>query len=390
MNGPPLPSWCDADLVRAAREGQSRAFAALIERYRQVVLGTVWAALQDFDDAEDATQETFTLAYRHLGDLKDAAKFSSWVSSISANVVRKWLGKRALDRRRFVRLDDVPHSLHEPAGCEARPLPCGAESLREAFGALSPEDRTVTTLFYLVGLDQQEIAELLNIPVGTVKSRLHRSRSRLKRRVLRMAKETFQANASREDYGRAVIEGMRGVIHWKKLLEKEGLAGWRSGNPLRSEGSRLAEVWSRSGEAIIGEDMDGCGERLIVGDASWKDYEFSVLVTPLSGGNAQVQFRLSEDGKRYYMFDMLLGLQAIAVSMASGDGALRKLSVVNAPLELGREYDVLIAARDASLTTYLDGQLVNQVTDMSYHSGPVVLSVWQSKTAFRDPRIRLL
>ncbi len=58
--------------------------------------------------------------------------------------------------------------------------------------------------------------------------------------------------------------------------------------------------------------------------------------------------------------------------------------------ELGREYHVLIAARGASLTTYIDGRLVNQLTDTTLTHGPVALNVWESQTAYRDPRVRLL
>ena len=60
------------------------------------------------------------------------------------------------------------------------------------------------------------------------------------------------------------------------------------------------------------------------------------------------------------------------------------------PIEHGQEYDVQIAARGASLTSYIDGKLVNQVTDFSYQSGPIALNVWESKTAFRDLRFRHL
>ena len=136
----------------------------------------------------------------------------------------------------------------------------------------------------------------------------------------------------------------------------------------------------------------GAGGRLRIGEASWADYELSVLITPVAGGNAQVMFRLSPDGKQYYLFDMLLGWQAVAISkgdLRSGV-RVRKLSVVNFPLELGRQYNVLIAARDASLTAYVDGRCVNQLTDAGLRAGAVALNVWESKTAFRDPRIRLL
>lgn len=179
------------------------------------------------------------------------------------------------------------------------------------------------------------------------------------------------------------------MIHWQKLLGAEGLEGWCSLNPMRQEGEKLAQVWQRSGEAIIGADVDGEGERLLAGDASWQDYEFSALVTPIEGGNAQVQFRVSENRWRYYLFDILLGWKAVAISRVD-DRGLQKLSVVNFPAEYNREYDVLIAAREVSLTTYVDGKLMNQATDFEYRTGPVTLSVWQSKTSFRDPRVRFL
>jgi len=372
----------DSTLVGEARKGNEQAFAVLIDRHRSLVFGTTWAALQDYDDTEDATQESFVLAYRHLDDLKNPAKFSSWIYSIALNVARKWLGKRVLEQRRR---EDLSASWERPA--EYHKDACDTKSqqraeLKRAFGALSSEDRTAITLFYLVGLDQKQIAQTLEIPVGTVKSRLHRSRNQLRRRLLQMAKENFAAHASREDYGRAVIGGMRGVIHWQRLLQEEGLEGWQPGKP-EEEAS-----WMRSGDAIIGEDAEGEeGKQLFIGDHSWKDYELSVLITPISGGNAQVLFRVSEDRRSWYLFDFLLGWQAIAISQVDPSG-LQKLSVVNYPIESGQEYDVQIAAREKSLTSYVDGKLINQVTDSSYRSGPIALNVWESKTAFRDPRIR--
>jgi len=89
------------------------------------------------------------------------------------------------------------------------------------------------------------------------------------------------------------------------------------------------------------------------------------------------------------VLDFLLGWQAIAISKVEA-GNLTKISVVNYPLERGQEYDVQIAARGASLTSYIDGKLMNQVTDFSFPSGPIALNVWECKTAFRDMRFRLL
>ena len=204
-----------------------------------------------------------------------------------------------------------------------------------------------------------------------------------------MAKQTFREQSEEADYGRAVIEGMRGVIHWKKLLGSEGLEGWRS----TDEGRSLDEAWSRKEDGILGADVTNEGECLVTGEATWNDYELALLITPLAGGNAQVLVRMSEDLKCWYLIDLMLGWQAIQVcrvDLRSGGSGLERLSVVNCPIATGQEYDLMVAARGASITTYLDGKLMNQITDFTYASGPVGLSVWQSKTAFRDPQIRLL
>ena len=127
----------------------------------------------------------------------------------------------------------------------------------------------------------------------------------------------------------------------------------------------------------------------MAGEPAWSDYELSFLMTPVSGGNAQAAFRLSEDGRNFYLLDFLLGWQAVAVSRVV-DGRVTKLSVVNHPLHAGQEYEVQIAARGESLTSYVDGKLVNQVTDATFRTGPFGFMVWESRTAFRDVRYRLL
>lgn len=201
--------------------------------------------------------------------------------------------------------------------------------------------------------------------------------------------DTLDKRDRQEDYGRQVVAGMRGVIHWQKLIESDGLAEWRPAQ--KQSKATIDHVWTRTGDGIVGEADHSSDEGfpLIIGNSSWKNYELSLLITPISGGNAQVFFRMSEDERNWYVLDFLLGWQAIAISKVAPEG-LKKLSVVNYPIERGQEYDVQIAARDASLTSYIDGRLVNQLTEFSYQSGPIALNVWQSKTAFRDIRLRHL
>ena len=346
------------------------------------MLSVTLSVLKDQDDAEDATQESFVVVYRHLADLEDPQKFPSWLYSIALNVVRKWLRKRKLMDRGISRLAE-----HVGRATEYAALGAGADHvsfLNQALSALSPADRTVVTLYYLVGLAQKRIAEILGIPAGTVKSRLHRSRKQLKRRLATMSEE--RRDKSSEDYGRAMIAGMRGTIPWQKLLEDNGTEGWRAG--ARSK-RPIEDGWERTRNAFVGDDTDGTMTPLIIGGSSWRDFELSLLVTPISGGNAQVFFRLSEDEQSWYLFDFMLGWQVVQICKRDPN-AMTKLSVVNFPIECGQEYDVQIAARGASLTSYIDGKLVNQVTDFSLESGAVALNVWYCRTAYRDPRIRLM
>jgi len=373
------------ELIHAACIGNDHAFAALINQHQTLVHGILWSVLQDFDDAEDAAQETFIRAYRNLSTLKDPQKFTAWLYTIARNVANKTIRKKQLQTRGLSRFKEISN----PPETEVSQTVLNHKTLKQAFQTLSQPDRTVTTLFHLVGLSQDDIAKILNIPTGTVKSRLHRSRTQLKRRLLTMAKDTFDNQEQQEDYGRDIIGGMRGIIHWDKLIQNDGLKDFRSQQGKTD--SDIQKTWTRTNDTIIGKAKPNSDQHfpILIGDASWKSYELSLLITPISGGNAQVFFRINENNHCHYVLDLLLGWQAIAISKVES-GNLTKMSVVNYPLERGQEYDVQIAARGASLTSYIDGKLVNQVTDFSYTSGPIALNVWECKTAFRDMRYRLL
>lgn len=134
-------------------------------------------------------------------------------------------------------------------------------------------------------------------------------------------------------------------------------------------------------------------ERLIFGSDEWRDYELRSRVVAEAGGNIQMVFRLSDDGRRGYMLDLLFGWQAVAISRvdhASAERPVEKLSVVNHELRHGRGYDVELAARDFSLTSYVDGVLVNQVTAFEHRKGRFGFVVWNGRTTFDRPMYRRL
>ena len=178
-----------------------------------------------------------------------------------------------------------------------------------------------------------------------------------------------------DDY-RAVIWGMNGDTPWTFLLPAEGL-----------EGLNVDKHWRREGNTIIGAKKEGSAV-LTFGEEGWKDYEIDFYVMITEGSNLDVGFRAS--ATQSYVFKFLLGWQACAVTMrdSSGTPPLDHLSVVNHKIERNREYHVQIAIRGSSITTYVDGNLVNQVTDKVLKAGKCYLEVWQGNTEFRNIRYR--
>lgn len=186
-----------------------------------------------------------------------------------------------------------------------------------------------------------------------------------------------------DDYGRARIGGMKGRITWESMLQGEGLEGWTPGDE---------KVWSRDGDAVIaiagGRDN---ATRLVKGDSTWSHYEFKVQVIRVNGANVQIRFGITQES-REYMVDYLGGWKAMAISTYErGKRGVTKLDVVNLVLEPGREYDLVLAVRGHSVTTYVDGRLVNRLTLESNPKGAVALGTWgrHAVARFRDPKIRL-
>lgn len=178
-----------------------------------------------------------------------------------------------------------------------------------------------------------------------------------------------------DDY-RPVIWGMNGNTPWSNLLPETGLDGLGA-DP---------KTWRREGDVLIGDVAEGSAV-LKFGSADWKDYEISFAVTVLRGANLDVGVRVAD--KKAYVFKFLLGWQACAVTLRDFDaGTLDHLSVVNHRLEQGREYHVEIDVRGRSITTYMDGKLVNQVTDRTNSQGGAYLEVWQSALTFHTIRYR--
>ena len=186
----------DAELVRLVRTGQSDAFGELVRRYQDRVFNACWRVCGNAEDARDVTQDAFLKAYENLATFRQESGFYTWLFRVAMNLALSL--KRSAKHRRTVSLDGGADSGGTQAGGLSDRLrrareaadadaPSDAEvqaSVVRALQGLNEEDRAVVVLRDIEGFDYQQIAEILGMPLGTVRSKLHRSRAALRDAVL--------------------------------------------------------------------------------------------------------------------------------------------------------------------------------------------------------------
>ncbi len=186
----PLP---DHILLDRARSGDDAAFRALVERYESVVASVVIGMLGAGDDADDVGQETFIRFHHAMSTFRGEAALGTYLRRIAMNLSLNALKRRRRFSLRLVRRDQTTAPLHEPV-VEAYDAE-GAERVavvRRAVAQLGEKQRSVVVLRLLDGLSTNETAEVLDLPAGTVMSRLSRGVAELQRRL------GWYANESKE------------------------------------------------------------------------------------------------------------------------------------------------------------------------------------------------
>lgn len=165
-------------LVRQARSGNDRAFAVLVRTHQRSLYCTAYSILGSSWDASDAVQDAFLQAYAKLDTLRDPARFKPWLLRI---LVRSCYGTIGT-RRRVVPMAEVPEADRgRESSAEAHAF-VGTEAqldLLRAIRGLEEDHRTVIALRYFHDLKVDDIAAVLDVPAGTVKSRINRALARL-------------------------------------------------------------------------------------------------------------------------------------------------------------------------------------------------------------------
>ena len=172
----------DGQLIQATLDGNSAAFGELVRRYQDRLLSTLTHVVGSVEDAQDITQETFVQAFVRLDSFRGASAFYTWLYRIAFNQAvtlrRRTRPSESLDAARELRGDMLADGREGPDGRLVR----GERALQvqAALRALSQEHRTILVLREVEGCSYEMIAEMLNLPVGTVRSRLARARLQLR------------------------------------------------------------------------------------------------------------------------------------------------------------------------------------------------------------------
>ena len=188
------PEWArltDQEVVLLARSGREAAYRELVRRYERPVFALLYRMVRDRELAEDLSQETFVKALNAIDSYRPEFKFSSWIFKIANNAAIDHLRRRELDT---LSLDGSPHA-ETPEAMQATALQIGARqespldavqarelggAIEAAIGRLRPEYRSCILLRHVEGRAYEEIAEILDLPLGTVKTYIHRARNELR------------------------------------------------------------------------------------------------------------------------------------------------------------------------------------------------------------------
>jgi RNA polymerase sigma-70 factor (ECF subfamily) len=181
----------DHELVALARTGSEKAYRELLDRYQRPVFSLVYRMVRDRELAEDLAQETFIKVFNHLDKYNPAYKFSSWIFKIASNLAidtlrRKQPATVSIDGSRHAgtaaeieatRITVESHDENPEEALESKQL---GQEIEAAISLLRPEYRTAILLRHVEGRPYEEIAEIMGIPLGTVKTYIHRARGELR------------------------------------------------------------------------------------------------------------------------------------------------------------------------------------------------------------------
>ncbi len=178
-------AWDEAKCVRAAQRGDAAAFTEIVKHHQRAIHATAYGLTRNAADADDLAQETFVHAHRALATFRAGEPLRPWLTRIAVNLAYSLFRRRK--RRPETSIEPLVEAGQQWAAGEDPVNEVAereqSERIRARFAELKPEHQAILVLRVVQGLSYDAIARTLNVPVGTVMSRLSRARTELKARL---------------------------------------------------------------------------------------------------------------------------------------------------------------------------------------------------------------
>lgn len=186
----------DIEIVKLILSGKTQYFTTLVERYKDAAFGVALAKLHNTHTAEDVVQESFINAYKNLDKLRTPEKFASWLISIVRNIsLNKIRESKQYNKLQAQSYQAEPADQQELHSC-----------VKKALNTLSESNRETVTLYYINGYSVKQVADFLETPKGTVLRRLHDSRKKLQKEVMKMLDKNLKKSAPKTQFVKKISE----------------------------------------------------------------------------------------------------------------------------------------------------------------------------------------
>jgi RNA polymerase sigma-70 factor, ECF subfamily len=176
----------DTQLVIASQQGDQEAFASLVQRHQRLVFNMALRMLQDYEEASEITQEAFLAAWMGLPSFRGEARFATWLYRIAYNCALKQLERRKRERLLLVAIEakQIMEDVNKQKQAEdILELRARQAIIREQLEKLPTKYRIILTLRHIQEMTYEEMANILTLPIGTIKTHLFRARHLLKERL---------------------------------------------------------------------------------------------------------------------------------------------------------------------------------------------------------------
>jgi RNA polymerase sigma factor (sigma-70 family) len=203
----------DGYIIYKCLNGEPESFGVLVDKYKEGIYAYTFTKLQDWQDAQDVTQETFIQAYRKLHTLKRWDSFAGWLYRIASNFCKNWKSSKS-KRPDSDFIDDQNPAMIDKPSIDYYHENEMVESVHEALNSLSETYREVLTLYYFGGMDSNKIAEVLNTSPVAIRIRLSRARAQLREEIFNMMSITFEQQKLRSGFTFRIVEAIKRIkIH---------------------------------------------------------------------------------------------------------------------------------------------------------------------------------